>query len=68
MIDFNRYLKCPDCIKSGLYCTTHKIEVETTLRKREIKKTLQIRDYQSIQYRHKIKGLLQSYDIWKTIS
>ena len=28
MIDFNRYLKCPDCIKSGLYCTTHKIDIQ----------------------------------------
>lgn len=66
-MDYSKYLHCPACQDSGLYCPKHRIEVQTTLRKREIRKILQIHD-QPTKYRHAIKGLLESYDIWKTIS
>lgn len=65
-MNYSKYLSCPLCQESELYCTEHRIEVETKLRKREIDKILQINDYQSPQYRHSIKGLLDSYDVWKT--
>ena len=32
MIDYYKYLKCPDCIESGLYCSTHRKEVERILK------------------------------------
>jgi len=32
MIDFNKYLSCPDCRESGLYCPKHRIEVEEILK------------------------------------
>ena len=66
-MNYSKYLRCHECKDSGLYCTEHRIEVETNLRKREIRKILQIRD-QPAQYSHAIKGLLESYDIWKTVS
>jgi hypothetical protein len=31
MIDFYKYLKCPNCKESGLYCPTHRKEVEKIL-------------------------------------
>lgn len=31
MIDFYKYLKCPECRDSGLYCKEHKSEVERIL-------------------------------------
>ena len=31
MIDFSKYLECPDCKVSGLYCPTHRAEVEKKL-------------------------------------
>jgi len=31
MINFYKYLKCPDCQESGLYCKKHKGEVEKIL-------------------------------------
>jgi Pyruvate/2-oxoacid:ferredoxin oxidoreductase delta subunit len=67
-MDYSKYLHCHACQESGLYCPKHRIEVGITLRKQEIRKILQICDHQSLQYRHAIKGLLESYDIWKTIS
>ena len=67
-MDYSKYLHCLACQESGLYCPKHRIEVETNLRKREIRKTLQIHDPKSTRYKHAIKGLLESYDIWKTIS
>lgn len=30
-IDYYKYLKCPDCVDSGLYCKAHRIEVEQIL-------------------------------------
>lgn len=30
-IEFTKYLNCPDCIASGLYCEKHKKEVEEAL-------------------------------------
>ena len=30
-IDFSKYLNCPGCIVSGLYCDEHKKEVEKYL-------------------------------------
>ncbi|WP_316504196.1 hypothetical protein [Nitrosopumilus sp.] len=67
-MDYSKYLHCNACKESGLYCQKHRTEVESTLRKREIKKILQIRDSSSAQYNHAIKGLLESYDIWKMFS
>lgn len=32
MIDFIKYLNCPACKESGLYCLRHRIEVEKILR------------------------------------
>jgi len=32
LIDFNKYLNCPDCKEVGLYCAEHRIEVEKILR------------------------------------
>jgi hypothetical protein len=65
-MDYSKYLNCPRCHESGLYCPKHRIEVESSLRKREIRKILKIRDLNSTQYRHAIRGLLQSYDVWTT--
>jgi len=31
MIDYYKYLKCQECKDSGLYCKTHRIEVDTIL-------------------------------------
>ncbi len=31
MIDFTKYLQCPDCRLSGLYCVKHRAEVEKKL-------------------------------------
>jgi len=31
MIDFYKYLECPACQESGLYCKKHKNEVEKIL-------------------------------------
>ena len=32
MIDFRKYLNCPDCKESGIYCSAHRIEVEKILK------------------------------------
>ena len=64
-MDYYKYLNCTDCQDSGLYCKPHRIEVETELRKREINKILQIQNHDSPRYMHAIKGLLESYYIWK---
>ncbi|MDH3502640.1 MAG: hypothetical protein OEL69_09105 [Nitrosopumilus sp.] len=64
-MDYSKYLHCHACQESGLYCAKHRIEVETNLRKREIRKILQIRDCNSIQFNYAIKGLLKSYNAWK---
>ncbi|MCV0410512.1 hypothetical protein [Nitrosopumilus sp.] len=32
MIDYEKYLKCPDCRNAGLYCKPHREEVETILK------------------------------------
>ncbi len=66
-MDYSKYLRCHACQESGLYCTQHRTEVEANLRKREIQKVLQIQNPHSDQYKHAIKGLLESYDVWKTI-
>jgi len=66
-MDYSKYLHCPDCRESGLYCNKHRREVETTLRKRELSKILKMKNYKSPQYVHAIKGLFESYEIWKTI-
>jgi len=66
-MDYSKYLQCPDCQESGLYCSKHRREVESVLRMRELNKILKMRDYRSPQYFHAIKGLLESYDVWKTI-
>ena len=63
---YTKYLRCPAYQQSGLYCTSHRIEVEMNLKKREVRKILRIDDHQSLQYKHAIKGLLESYDVWKT--
>lgn len=67
---YTKYLQCPECQKSGLYCTKHRIEVEMDLKKRAIMKVLAMsnddNDRQSPRYRHAIKGLLESYDVWST--
>jgi len=31
LIDFNKYLNCPDCQKVEFYCAEHRIEVEKIL-------------------------------------
>ncbi len=31
-IDFDKYLNCPYCKKSGLYCPEHRSEVEQILK------------------------------------
>ena len=31
MIDFSKYLECQDCKATGLYCPTHREEVEKKL-------------------------------------
>jgi len=41
--------------------------VEASLRKRELNKVLKMRDYRSPQYFHAIKGLPESYEIWKAV-
>ncbi len=28
LIDFDKYLNCPDCRRVGLYCAKHRMEVE----------------------------------------
>ena len=61
-MDYTKYLHCTACQESGLYCTKHRIEVETYLRKREIRKILRISN-QPEKYNHAIKGLLESYGI-----
>jgi len=66
-MDYSKYLHCLDCQKSGLYCSKHRREVESTLRRRELSKVLKMRNYRSPQYVHAIKGLLESYDVWKTV-
>jgi len=35
LINFIKYLNCPDCKDSGLYCREHRIEVEKILEKVE---------------------------------
>ncbi len=35
MINFYKYLKCPACQESGLYCKVHKGEVENILAENE---------------------------------
>jgi len=35
MIDYYKYLKCPKCKESGLYCNVHRKEVEIILEKDE---------------------------------
>ena len=62
-MDYSKYIHCPDCIESGLYCPRHQIEIERILRQREIKKLLKLKDHKSDQYRHAIMGLLESYQI-----
>ena len=37
MIDYYKYLRCPECVKVGLYCKPHKIEVEQLLVKEKSK-------------------------------
>lgn len=37
-IDFHKYLKCPKCVESGLYCKPHRIEVENILNQNSKKK------------------------------
>ena len=66
-MDYSKYLQCPDCQESGLYCNKHRIEVEAGLRKRELNKVLKMSNYRSPQYVHAIKGLLKSYDVWKVV-
>jgi len=65
-MNYSKYLHCLDCQESGLYCNKHEIEVEAGLRKRELNKILKMSNYKYLQYVHAIKGLLESYDIWKT--
>jgi len=36
MIDYYKYLKCPKCKESGLYCYPHRKEVDKILEKEEI--------------------------------
>jgi len=67
MDDYSKYLHCQDCQESGLYCIKHRIEVEATLHKRELNKVLKMSDPRSPQYFHAIKGLLESYNVWKTV-
>jgi len=66
-MDYSKYLHCLDCQESGLYCSKHRMEVEAALRKRELNKVLKMRNHRSPQYVHAIKGLLESYNIWKTV-
>ncbi|MGI9567185.1 MAG: hypothetical protein ACR2LL_09275 [Nitrosopumilus sp.] len=68
MVNYTKYLRCTECQKAGLYCTKHRVEVEMSLKKRAIMKVLQMRDddHQSPRYRHVIKGLLESYNMWNT--
>ena len=66
-MDYSKYLQCSECQEAGLYCKVHRIEVERELRAREIRKILKIKDHKSAQYAHALKGLPESYDIWKTI-
>jgi hypothetical protein len=66
-MDYSKYLHCLDCQESGLYCSKHRIEVEAALHKRELNKVLKMRNHRSPQYFHAIKGLLESYEIWKTV-
>lgn len=35
MIDYYKYLKCPYCKESGLYCSAHRKEVEKILEKEQ---------------------------------
>jgi len=37
MINFYKYLKCPACQESGLYCKVHKGEVEKILAENGLK-------------------------------
>ena len=62
-MDYSKYLDCHAYEDSGLYCPKHRIEVEATLSKQQIRKILQIRNCQSAQYNHPIKELLELYDI-----
>ena len=39
MIDYYKYLRCPDCVEKGLYCKPHKIEVEKLLAKEKSRLT-----------------------------
>ena len=66
-MDYSKYLNCSNCKKSGLYCKEHRREVEILLRKREIQKLLKLPSHQSAEYRHGLKGLLNSYDLWNSI-
>ena len=60
-------MQCLDCQESGLYCSKHRKEVESTLRTRKLNKILKMNNHRSPQYVHAIKELLESYDVWKTI-
>ena len=35
MIDFSKYLNCPDCKDSGVYCSEHRVEVEKILKEND---------------------------------
>ncbi len=41
MIDYNKYLQCPKCKESKLYCDLHKLEVDKILDQCENKKSLE---------------------------
>ncbi|MCV0391980.1 MAG: hypothetical protein K5790_01660 [Nitrosopumilus sp.] len=36
MINYYKYLKCPKCKESGLYCAVHRNEVEQMLEKEQV--------------------------------
>lgn len=35
MIDFSKYLNCPDCKDAGVYCDEHRVEVEKILKEND---------------------------------
>ncbi len=37
MIDYYKYLRCPECVENGLYCKVHKLEVEKLLAEEKLK-------------------------------
>lgn len=62
MIDYTKYLHCKDCQDAGLYCTEHRKEVETELKKQAIQDILELKSLRSEIYKKLLTHLLDLYN------